>query len=204
MQPNIQTNISLSGFFGKIRTVSKGTAEQTVGENFDKKKKSKSMNKTNMEIQTCRFWCLHPKKWMTYIPEIVTTMDEMEMETTNSNPLIENFTKLLTSLRPTPKNEKVLQRAVDLCINHDWNGNVCYVSDVIVPPGRDGIIRFVDDICRYIEFYRVQPFMHYRKPNLSVRMDPTLCRFPKISTKKHIRRRIYACNLGSGDWETIM
>lgn len=40
MQPNIQTNISISGFFGKMRTtVSKGTAEQTVGENVDKKKK---------------------------------------------------------------------------------------------------------------------------------------------------------------------
>jgi len=42
----------------------------------------------------------------------------------------------------------ILQRAASKCFNYNWHGNVCYVSDVIVPPGRDGILRFIDDICR--------------------------------------------------------
>lgn len=52
----------------------------------------------------------------------------------------------------TTEDKDVIQRVTDKCINYNWNGNVCYVSDVIVPPGRDGVIRFINDICGYYIF----------------------------------------------------
>jgi len=51
------------------------------------------------------------------------------------------------------KSKNLVQRAADQLTRYNWPGNVCYVSDVVVPPGRDGVVRFIDDICRYVEFY---------------------------------------------------
>lgn len=33
------------------------------------------------------------------------------------------------------KDKDVIQRVVDQLASYNWNGNVCYVSDVVVPPG---------------------------------------------------------------------
>jgi len=119
----------------------------------------------------------------------------------------------------SPESQDIIQRVADKLINHDWLGNFCYVSDVVVPPGRDEVMRFVDDICRYVEFYRKQPFVvisehddHVHIAHACLQANQAYCRCAWLQRcadfrkyrRKHIRGRVYACNLRSSDWAAIV
>ncbi|KAF0715754.1 SF3 helicase domain-containing protein, partial [Aphis craccivora] len=116
------------------------------------------------------------------------------------------------------ESKNVIQRAADQLARHNWGGNVCYVSDVVVPPGRSGVVRFVDDICRYIQFYRKQPFVivsehddHVHIAHACVQANQACrcawlqrCSDYRKYRRKHLRGRVYACNLGGSDWASVM
>ncbi|KAE9530106.1 hypothetical protein AGLY_011568 [Aphis glycines] len=116
------------------------------------------------------------------------------------------------------ESKNIIQRAADQLVGYDWGGNVCYVSDVVVPPGRSGVIRFVDDICRYIQFYRTQPFVivsehddHVHIAHACVQANQTCrcawlqrCSDYRKYRRKHLRGRVYACNLGGSDWAAVV
>jgi len=113
--------------------------------------------------------------------------------------------------------QNYLRRAADFLSNYNWEGNVVYVSDVIVPPGCDGNIRVVENFIKYLKFSIVTfVIVSVHDDHVHVahacKQANNACRCSWIQRnpdfrkyrRKLIRRRIFTCDLSSDDWANII
>ncbi|VVC27469.1 Helicase, superfamily 3, DNA virus,P-loop containing nucleoside triphosphate hydrolase,Parvovirus [Cinara cedri] len=92
------------------------------------------------------------------------------------------------------------------------------MSDVIVPPGRDGVIQCVEELCQHLRYVFNKKFVVICQHDDHVHVahvckqttNSCRCSWLVISKnfrrykRRNIRRRVYACDFDAADWSDIV
>lgn len=119
---------------------------------------------------------------------------------------------------PKAEYTDVVRRVASKLSNFNWSGLDVYVSDVIVPFGRVGIIHCLKELEQHLKFVLHKKFVILCKHDDHIhvahvcRQTNNSCRCAWLQRsahfrkyrRKHVRRRVFAYNMSTTDWTDII